>query len=171
MPGLWTRDRAGSTRYSKLPTRAPEDSVSSDSSAVAGGAADRAALFKRSVRYDDAGRALPSDVGDGSDESFFEEHRMAMEHAMDRQDDLLTELHSDLTAVRQVGEAIREEIDVQDAMLRDLEADMTQAERAMRAVTRQTDRMIKEAGGCATFCIIVVLLIILFVLTLLVLFT
>ena len=56
-------------------------------------------------------------------------------------------------------------------MISDLDEDMTDAVDSLDMVTKKTKELIKKTGGCKWFIVVVFLVLVLFVLTLLVIYT
>jgi len=66
---------------------------------------------------------------------------------------------------------ISKEIELQNRMLSNLEVDMEQGQEKVNTLTQKTKELVKKAGGCRNFGIIVALTLIFLFLLLLVIYT
>lgn len=87
------------------------------------------------------------------------------------QDDNLDLLGSSVLRLGDLSLSMSKEIELQNRMLEDLEADTDAARDKVDTLTKKTREIVKRSGGPRTFCLIVVLVLILVVLTLLVIYT
>lgn len=114
---------------------------------------------------------LGSEPDNHGDDDFVVDQRRAQQIERQKQDENLDELHS---AVKRLGDMslnISSELDTQNKMLDDLSDDTDKADHALKAVTRQTQELIKQSGGMKNFIVIIVLILILLLLTYLVIMT
>lgn len=90
---------------------------------------------------------------------------------MREQDSNLEALGSSVLRLGDLSLNISKEIELQNRMLGTLETETDNARDKVDILTKKTKEIIKKSGGMKNFCVIVVLVAILIVLTLLVIYT
>lgn len=89
---------------------------------------------------------------------------------LEEQDKVLDALHSSVTRLGAISEAIHEEITVQDRMLTELEEDVIRTDARVNDATRRTNQLIRRTEGQQWNCALVTMVVVLLVLILWILF-
>lgn len=100
--------------------------------------------------------------------------RRQVRHArnqLDEQDRSLEVLSHGVSRLGEMSLEISQEIDTQNKMIDDLDKDMDNAVGTLDMVTTRTKELIKKSGGVKWFAVIVFLVLVLFILTLLVIYS
>ena len=117
-------------------------------------------------------RVPQSEGGDSNDnDPFLREHMSQLRQQKKEQDDNLSMLGDSVTRLGQLSLSISKEIDSQNEMLDDLSEDIDTATDTADMLTKKTEDLVKQVGGPKQFCTILILCAILFILTLLVVYT
>lgn len=115
---------------------------------------------------------VPTSDSDGDrNDPFLKTHMSQLQRQKREQDDNLSMLGESVTRLGELSLSISKEIESQNEMLDELGDEVDAAKDTADILTKKTADLVKQVGGPKQFCTILILCSILFVLTLLVVYT